>query len=203
MPTPENKSSSQPDRLRLFVAIQVPESVKEKLREVQRELQRLLAKASVRWTVSEQIHLTLRFFGSVQTEHLLQLQTALANACAGTHRLELQARGLGGFPQKRAPRVVWAGVQDRTNQLAPIQKSIQTATAHLGEKPESRDFSAHLTLGRIKEIRRAEESALREFITNQTNLLCGEWPVTAIDLFQSQLGPSGAKHSVICNYPLV
>src|ERR1051326_7978016 len=198
----EAGSPTQPDRLRLFVAIHVPEAVKEKLREVQRELQKLLAKASVRWTPPEQIHLTLRFFGTVPIEDLPQLQTALANACVRIRPLELRACGLGAFPPKRAPPVLWAGVQDSTNQLLPLQKSIETATAQFGEKPEPRDFSAHLTLARIKEIHRAEEKALREFLPAQTNRLCGEWSVTKIELLQSHLGPSGAKHSVVYRSPL-
>jgi 2'-5' RNA ligase len=198
----ETNLSAQPDCLRLFLAIAVPETVKEKIHEVQRALQKLLAKAAVRWTPPEQIHLTLRFFGSVETKHLPQLQAAVANGCTGSPQLQLQACGLGVFPPKRAPRVVWVGVTDRANQLATLQKILATATADFGEPPEPRDFSAHLTLGRIKEIRRSEESALRAFIANQQNPACGEWTVTEVSLFQSQLGASGAKHSVISQYAL-
>jgi RNA 2',3'-cyclic 3'-phosphodiesterase len=198
----ETGSPTQPDRLRLFVAVPVPDTVKDKLREVQRELQMLLHQASVGWTPPEQIHLTLRFFGSVRTEDLSQLQTALTNTCAESRALKLESHGLGAFPPKRAPRVVWAGVWDHSDQLARLHKSIETATAHFGEKPESRDFSAHLALGRIKEIRRDEEGTLREFIANHANRLFGEWPVTEIHLLQSQLGPSGARHSIVSNYSL-
>jgi 2'-5' RNA ligase len=203
MPGPETEPSNEPDRLRLFVAIPVPGAIKEKLGAIQRELRKRLAKASVRWTPPEQIHLTLRFFGAVTLEHLPQLQTALTNACAGSSPLQLQASGLGAFPPKRALRVVWAGVQDLSNQLALLQKSIETATADFGERPEPRDFSAHLTLARVKEIPRAEERALREFIADQTHHLCREWSVTEIDLLKSQLGPSGARHSVVARYPLL
>src|SRR5204863_746671 len=84
----------------------------------------------------------------------------------------------------------------------PLQKTIQTATAGFGEKPDTREFSAHLTLGRIKEIRRAEERALREFIATYANRSCGEWTAREIELLQSQLGPSRANHSVLSQFSL-
>jgi 2'-5' RNA ligase len=188
---------SEAEVIRLFVAVPVPEAIKEQLQAVQRELQPMLRNASVRWTPAEQMHLTLRFFGNVETGRLEKLQTTLHNACEYASVLSLQARGLGLFPPKRAPRGIWVGVQDRQNQLGPLQKQIETTTADFGEKPEDREFSAHLTLGRIKEIRRAEERDLREFIMNQANRSRGEWEVHEIELVQSQLGSSGARHSVL------
>src|SRR5690348_6948584 len=155
------------ERLRLFVAVPVPDPIKEAIAELQRKLQRLLPEAPIRWTDSRQIHLTVRFFGSVRSEQVNEIKEALATACKGRNAFGLKACGLGIFPDKRRPRVIWVGVQDGEGGLAALQEKIQTATAHFGEKPDERPFSAHLTLGRIKDIRPREAAALRQFIETE------------------------------------
>jgi 2'-5' RNA ligase len=192
---------NEPDHLRLFVAIPLPEAIKKVLEDLQRQLQHVIPNAAIRWTAPEQIHLTLRFFGSVAAEQLEELKVGLQGACTGTAAFCLQARGLGVFPDKRRPKVIWVGVDDDKGQLAALQRKIQTATTHFGEKPDERPFSAHLTLGRIKELRPPEAAALRQFLES-ADRPCHEWLVRDIELLRSELGPAGAKHSVISSYSL-
>ncbi len=191
-----------PEHFRLFVAISVPDAIKSTLQDVQVELQRRLPEGSIRWTPRDQIHLTLRFFGNVLVEYLADLKPRLEAACAISAPMRLRASGLGVFPERKPPRVLWVGVQDDLNQLAALQSAVVGATCDFGEKPDDRPFSAHLTLGRIKQLRPREGAALRQFIPREASRLCGEWAVNHLELIQSQLGPAGAKHSVIATYPL-
>jgi 2'-5' RNA ligase len=188
--------------MRLFVAVAVPADIKRSLAETQRELQKLLPQASIRWTPEEQVHLTLRFFGSVSCEQLDALQNALNGSCGKALPLNLQGRGLGVFPAKREPRIIWAGVHDSTPRLQTLYSGIQNVTEQFGQKPDARNFSAHLTLGRIKEIRSSEARGLREFIHTRISRAFGSWEVGAIELRQSFLGPTGAKHSVVSLHSL-
>jgi 2'-5' RNA ligase len=193
---------NEAETIRLFVAIPVPDAVKENLSTVQRELRQLVPEASIRWTPPEQIHLTLRFFGGVSSEALPELMGALDSACESSPPLDMQARGLGVFPPKRDPRVIWVGVHDGQNQLGSLQQRIENATAQFGEKPDEREFSAHLTLARIKHLRSHEVRTLREFITARADRACGEWPAGEIELIRSELGSGGARHSIISVYAL-
>ena len=191
----------EPEHLRLFVAVPVPDAIKETIAELQRKLQRLLPEAPIRWTDSRQIHLTVRFFGNVKSEHVNEIREALATACDGTNAFGLKACGLGVFPDKRRPRVIWAGIEDGEGALAILQEKIRIATASFGERPDERPFSAHLTLGRIKDIRPREAAALRQFIETEDGP-CGEWQVREIELLRSELSSAGARHSVIGNFLL-
>jgi len=193
---------SEAETIRLFVAIPVPEAIKENLSVVQRELRQLVPEASIRWTPREQIHLTLRFFGGVSSEALPELMGALKNTCESSPPLNLQARGLGVFPPKRDPRVIWVGVYDGQNQLGSLQQRIENATAQFGEKPDEREFSAHLTLARIKHLRSHEVRTLRQFVSAQADRACGEWSAGEIELIRSELGSGEARHSIISAYAL-
>ena len=190
------------EHLRLFIAIPVPDTIKDRLCALQDDLKRLLPKTATRWTVREQIHLTLRFFGNVRTDDLERVQSALQNACKDAASFRVQVSSLGVFPEKRFPRVVWTGVRDDQNQLGALQRNIETATAQFGEKPDDRPFSAHLTLGRIKDIRPRDAAMLREFVSAQARRLFGEWDVGELELIRSELGSDGAKHSVVATYQL-
>ena len=129
------------------------------------------------------------------------LKEVMGRTCGNVAPFRLQAGGLGVFPDKRRPRVIWAGVREESGKLATLQRNIQTATAHFGEKPDDRPFSAHLTLGRIKELRSREATTLREFIERENRELEG-WPVRQIELFRSELGSAGARHSVVASFSL-
>src|SRR6266704_284562 len=190
------------DHLRLFVAIRVPDAIKNSLQKVQTELQGVVPEGSVRWTLRDQIHLTLRFFGNATNEDLDELKKVMQNACEGIAVFRLQAYGLGVFPEKRFPRVIWAAVRDDQNQLGASQQKICAATAQFGEKPDDTPFSGHLTLGRVKEIRSHDPDALRRFVAGEATRPYGEWPVDEVELLRSELGSAGAKHSVIATYSL-
>jgi len=195
---PQQITPSQ--QLRLFVAVTVPDSIKDALCGVQRELQELLSKTTIRWTPREQIHLTLRFFGNVRSEDLDPVKSALQNVCKDTASFRLHAYGLGVFPEKRFPRVIWVGVRDDQNQIGTLQRKIETATAQFGEKPDDRPFSAHLSLGRVKDIR-SREAPLRDFVTARAKPF-GDWHVGEIELIRSELSYAGVKHSVVARYTL-
>src|SRR2546425_11870796 len=90
-----------PERLRLFVAINIPHDIKDRIEKAQSELRRALAQNSVRWTSPEHLHLTLRFLGNVPAARLDQLTEALRSACRGSAALRLRAEGIGFFPPAR------------------------------------------------------------------------------------------------------
>src|SRR5881628_1816488 len=108
--------SGEGGKLRLFVAIAVPEEIKARLAALQRKWRERLGRSSVSWTRPEDFHLTLRFLGDVSSNRLEELTSALAAAAAPQAPLTLTVAGLGCFPNSRRPRVLWAGIRDEAGE---------------------------------------------------------------------------------------
>jgi RNA 2',3'-cyclic 3'-phosphodiesterase len=191
-----------PERLRLFIAVTVPEDVKSAIEEAQATLREALPKEAVRWTRREQFHLTLKFLGSVEAERVTGLTDALHKACQGFPPLELRAEQIGCFPNLRRPRVVWAGVQDRQQQLPELQRAIEAAVKdYTAEAPEER-FTGHITLGRIKDLRRQEAETLAGLVSSLAARFFGAWTSDKVELIRSQLSSEGARYTSLAAIPL-
>lgn len=191
-----------PKPWRLFIAIEVPAQVKAELTATQHELRRLVPGDAVRWVTPEQFHLTLRFLGGVAAERVADLVTALEIACRDFSPLELKSEGIGFFPQRGLPRVIWAGANDQSGQLALLQSAVQSVSqAFTNEEPEDR-FHGHITFGRVKEIKRREAESLQARAVKLADHTFGNWLCPELQLMRSQLSPSGAKHLVQASVPL-
>src|SRR5215471_15664420 len=96
-----------PERLRLFIAMRIPEEIKAGFRAAQAELREDLPGARMSWAKADQFHLTLKFLGNVETERVDAFRQALISACQRFVPLRLRAEGMGAFPNLRDPRVLW------------------------------------------------------------------------------------------------
>ncbi|MGA9452732.1 MAG: RNA 2',3'-cyclic phosphodiesterase [Verrucomicrobiia bacterium] len=193
---------SSTEKLRLFVAIPMPETVRNEITGVQQELQRLVSRETIRWTKPEQFHLTLRFLGDVPVERVPALQEAVNAVCAGEPALRLRAQGTGFFPNARSPRVIWAGVSDGGGHLVDLQKRIEGAVQPFAEGPGSEKFSGHVTLGRVKFLKRPEIEKLAVHAQAITDRLFGEWMANEVELIRSDLSPDGAQHTLLAAFRL-
>ena len=187
---------------RLFVSIAVPDRVRNEIGQVQKRMREAISADSVRWTRNDQIHLTLKFLGNVPAAKVEELTTALTQATNGFSCFELRAKGLGFFPPKRIPRVVWIGIESDQDLLLKLQAGVARATELFTNEREERSFSGHLTLGRVKKISRAEAQRLCDFGEKLADRCLGQWPVSSIALMRSELEPSGARHSCVGSFPL-
>ena len=193
---------SNPDHLRLFVALQVPDEIKAELERVQGKLRPTAPESGVRWTSPGQMHLTLRFLGSVETERVERLVAELSLACRKFGPLSLRAERIGFFPNDRRPRVLWAGVHDDTNSLASLQQAVGASVNNFTSEPAEKRFVGHLTLARIKEISRAEAVGLGRAAAGFASNRFGHWTADAVELIRSQLSSDGAKYSTVAKIEL-
>src|SRR5947209_407362 len=154
------EAKPKPAALRLFVAISLPEDVKDQIEKAQRELRDALPGSFVRWTKREQLHLTLKFLGSVTESRVDELTSALRIACLNFAGLRLRAEGIGFFPDVRFPRVIWVSVRDDRKFLPRLQLAIDTGLARFTNEKSEKEFTGHVTLGRIQKIRRPEAEVL-------------------------------------------
>jgi 2'-5' RNA ligase len=193
--------ATSPQHFRLFIAITIPDPIKARIKTTQDELRQSVRGGAVRWTRPDQFHLTLRFLGNVEAPRIEQLIEAVRQTCQSAHPLELQAGGVGFFPAARSPRVVWAGVLDREERLLLVQQAVQQATlTFTSEKPEAH-FSGHITLGRIRDLRRQEVGTLIKAAERFSRTVFGEWTAHEIHIMSSQLSSQGAEHKVLAAVP--
>lgn len=188
--------------LRLFVAVDPPESVRRRIAAMQAELRRAAGRHAeeVRWVAPENVHLTLQFLGAVPEERLEHLRAAIGAAAGEARPLALEVKGAGGFPNARRPRVVWAGVGGEVAALSALAAGLGRRLAPLGFPPEDRPLSPHLTLGRAREGRGAP--GLAGALARVAELEGAPWRADALVLFRSHLSPSGARYEPIDRFAL-
>lgn len=136
------------EKIRTFVAVEMPEEVRRQFGEVQAELQR--AEAHVKWVEPQNIHVTLKFLGDITEEDLGRLYEGVTKGVQGLAPFEIVLSQLGAFPNLRRPRVVWIGVERGKEKLIELQKRLEESISQHGFSKEDRKFSPHLTIGRVK-----------------------------------------------------
>jgi len=183
--------------VRLFIAVELPaEPVLAALSRLQERLRGLESANAIRWTASSGIHLTLKFLGETPADRVDRIAQAMHEAAQAHHAFDLSIRGVGGFPDLRRPRVVWAGLHGDLESLHALRDSVERTVSPLGYPTESRPFSPHLTLGRARQD--ASTSALGKIGGALAKLDVGEigaWRVTGVSLMESDLRPSGAVYT--------
>lgn len=188
---------------RLFVALSVPEPVRREIEREQADLKKIVPSRAVRWTRTEQLHLTLRFLGNVEASRVPELIAALNVACRSLAPLQLQAAGLGFFPEARRPRVLWVGVREKADQLSRTWVAMQGATNKFTLEEPERHFSGHITLARLSRLDRHETDLLATALRDERQKVFGEWTAREVELVRSQLSPQGARHDLVAAFDLM
>ncbi len=189
--------SHNPEQIRSFIAIELPEEAKKGLARLRRELEGDEHRF-VKWVDPGGIHLTLKFLGNIPAKRVPEITEAMKEATQGISPFHLEISGLGAFPSLRQPRVLWVGVGGEVDKLSRLQQSIDSALAALGFAKEERPFVPHLTLARIREGASApERRSFGELVGSTTFEDKYHVEVEAIRLMRSQLTPAGAIYTCL------
>ena len=195
-------ADANPQVLRLFVAISLPDDVKDQIERTQRELRDTLPGNFVRWTRREQFHLTLKFLGDVAESQVKELIEALRAACLNFAALRLRAERIGFFPDIRFPRVVWVWAHDAGDILPRLQQAIETGTKNFTTEKSEGKFTGHVTLGRIQGIKRAQAEILAKLALGMADRFFGEWLADKVELIRSELLSNGSRYTTLAAIPL-
>lgn len=185
-------------KLRLFIAIDIPNPIKNPLIEVRNALSQCTS--NVKWVANDNLHLTLKFLGETEVSKTSQIISAMQEATRNTTPFSLEVSGLGTFPGRGRPKVIWAGVKGDTHQLLMLQQGLEDLLYQAGFPRESRKYSPHLTLGRPKEL--GELGSLAEQINKYQRHPFGQWEIQSIKLMQSTLRPTGPVYTVLAHSKL-
>ena len=184
--------------MRLFVAVNVDPSLRPPLVEIQGKLR--ATPAPVSWVKPENLHFTLKFLGEISETHVPALREAFRRSQVGIRSFALSLGGVGAFPPKGRPRVIWVGVEQGTEEMVGLRDRIDEILLPLGFPREKRPFQPHLTLGRVKNVGRLD--ALLEGLRSAEVGHVGRMQVRCVELMQSQLHPGGAIYTSVEAVPL-
>ena len=133
---------------RTFVCFEIPQNVMHNLRDLIHYLKTF--GRGVRWVRHDGIHLTLKFLGEVEESHIENIIAELEQIALKYRPFSVTLSGKGAFPNFQRPKVFWVGIKEPSGSIENIQQDIENALVPIGFEKESRRFSPHLTLGRIK-----------------------------------------------------
>jgi 2'-5' RNA ligase len=181
--------------MRLFTAIDLPTEARLRL---ERLLSALRPEAPIKWSPLDNLHITTKFIGEWPEARLEELHDALAQV-GPCEPFELSLRGLGWYPNERAPRVLWAGVEAGT-ELSALVQQIERRLTEIGVAKEERSFTPHLTLARIKHP--APLHALRQKVERLQPADLGRFPIAHFSLFRSDPGSNASVYRKLRDYRL-
>jgi 2'-5' RNA ligase len=191
--------------VRLFIAINLPDAERRSIAEATAPLRD--AAPSLGWVDESRLHLTLKFLGEQPDESVGALVTALRGAAARHTPLALEIGGLGAFPTKRRPRVIWLAVAPDPK-LELLHHDVEEACAALGYDVEGRAFRPHLTLARVRQHSRGGgapvDAAAAAALARSAREVQDRWTaeVRSVDLMESVLAKGGPRYSLVDAAPL-
>lgn len=178
--------------MRLFTAIPVPDEIKQYATTVRKELES--TSPDVKWVEEQNYHLTLKFLGDVSPDWLEQLYDFLERAAVSSPSFKLRLQGMGFYPHRRRPRVLWAGIAGELEKALFLGERVDAYLASLGfEAEKHRDY--HLTMGRIRSERHVDDlvnKVMRMGEAIQSNY----FTVKEFYLMESQLTSGGPIYTV-------
>ncbi|AAL64840.1 RNA 2',3'-cyclic phosphodiesterase [Pyrobaculum aerophilum] len=176
--------------VRSFIAVDIesPDVIK-KIEEVQREVLRL--GLDIKLVERENLHITLRFLGEIPQSRVDSIIKALASVKFNKFMIKLAE--LGVFPDLSRPRVLWIGVSQGAEELTKLANIVRETVDKYAEHKEDREFTPHLTIGRIKSGQNAHK--LREFVQRYKGVEFGVVAVEKVKLKRSVLTPRGPIYS--------
>ncbi|GAB7386430.1 RNA 2',3'-cyclic phosphodiesterase [Bacillaceae bacterium] len=195
-----NESNNPMPKMRLFVAIPLPESVRTCLSCWAEELRKKRTFRFRRWVHPADYHLTLLFMGERSWQSKGRI-TELLSLVAARHRpFHLHIAQPGTFGPRSQPRILWAGVQGDLPSLRRLQSDVAEAFAEQGIiKNEERLYRPHITIARqcLDESFQHEDLRRHPF-PERKDLL---WPVREIILYRTHMGKSPMYES-LAHFPL-
>jgi 2'-5' RNA ligase len=189
-------------QIRSFIAIELPEEVKTGLNRLQTEL-KLPRHNFVKWVATEGIHVTLKFLGNIYPEKVAEITKVMEQASQGSVPFQLEISEVGAFPNLRQPRVLWLGIRGDIDKLVAWQQRIDNGLVPLGFAKETRPFTPHLTLARLREgVSPGDRRDFGELVIKTPVEVNFKVNVNSLSLMKSQLLPGGAVYSRLAEVKL-
>lgn len=191
--------TSSIEQWRVFIAIELPGSIREQLMRHIDRLRTSVPEARASWSRAENLHLTLKFLGDVPVTNVEALSKAAQKAALPVAPFDLVVGGCGAFPPKGQPRVLWIGLEDPSAILAGLHRALDRECARIGFAREARPFHPHLTIARLR-----NPQGSRRLAALHANTEFGPVETTAsgLSVIRSELRSEGSRYTVIARHDL-
>jgi len=178
--------------VRSFIAFDInSQSVLQRFTEVQDLL--IKTGADLKLVEPDNIHITLRFLGDISPNMVDSIHENMKKISFSA--FDCEVRGLGAFPDLRYPRVIWAGIRKGADELRSVFDQLEPNLRQLGFRPDSKGFSAHLTLARVRTGRNKGE--LARCTQDSADFDFGVVKADCLRLKRSVLTPKGPVYSTL------
>src|SRR5262249_15515771 len=145
-------------RLRTFIALDLGKAIRDRIIALQENLAR--TGTEVKWVEPENLHVTLLFLGEVDERDVPEVCKAVTEAAAQQGAFLLSVETAGCFPNVRGPRVLWVGVGEGKQEVCALHDALKKPLLELGcYRREERQYSPHITMGRVKSDRPTDKLA--------------------------------------------
>ena len=185
--------------IRSFLAFELPEGIKKIVARVSGEIKH--SGLDARWVKPDNIHLTVIFMGNIIADDVGRLGEEVRTVCSGYSSFNVAVRGLGCFPSRQRPRVLWIGLGGDIGRLSLLKDDLQKPLTAFGIKEENRRFKPHLTLARFRSMRKVG-SELEAILKAYEALESPYESLNELSLFKSELKPAGAVYTKLKSWPL-
>ena len=185
--------------IRSFLAFELPVDIKKTVVRALGEIGH--SGLDARWVKAENIHLTVVFLGNIKTEDIEGIKEEVRNVCPEYGSFDIALKGVGCFPNKRRPRVLWLGLDGDIERMSHFRGDLQRVLKGFGIKEEKRPFRPHLTLGRFRSTRKIG-SRLEEILLKYAALESPAETLSELYLFKSDLKPGGTVYTKLESWPL-
>lgn len=183
-------------QIRAFLAIGLDEDLKPKIYKLIKEFKQIDAK--IKYVELENLHLTLKFFGEIDTEGLALIEKAIANVLSEFEPFTIKIAGCGAFPNANRIKVIWVGIEN-DEIIRDLHDRLDKEFVRLGFDKDKR-FSTHLTIGRMKSAK--NKNQVKSTIEEYSEIDIGEMEVGEIRLKKSTLTPAGPIYEDITVFEL-
>ncbi len=181
-------------RIRTFIAIDLAPGVKARLTALQEDLAR--SASGVKWTRADNMHLTLLFLGEVNELEVVSICRVVQQRAPKHAAFTLDVAGLGAFPNPRRPKILWVGVTEGVAELRALHADLEEGLLDLGcYRREDREYTPHLTLGRLSHDDRAED--WERILATHAGWQGGSMPVDEVLVMRSEMRKGGPEYSVL------
>jgi 2'-5' RNA ligase len=182
---------------RLFIAIELPSSVRRSVQDHINQLRQAVPEARASWIREENLHLTIKFLGDTPVTKVEALSQAIQRTAHQVSPFELVIGSCGTFPSGRQPRVLWIGIKDPTNNQTKLQRALEDECESAGFPRDARPFHPHLTIARLRQPLGARR-------LGQLHREIGFDPVSVnirdVCLIRSELRSEGSRYTVLSRH---
>jgi len=187
------------EKIRSFIAVNLNSDIKKYLTSLQANLN--VPETKIKWVGKNNLHLTMIFLGYISLEQAELIKSILKEITSRYSPFIIKlSSNIGTFPTYQMPRIIWVGIKEGISELKKFHNSIENNLSNDGFPREDKEFSGHITIGRVKFIR-DKNNFIQILKRIEVNNFTQE--VGSIDLMESKLTPDGPIYNITAKFPLL